>query len=354
MGQPEDLGTLEISFDLRGSHISRTGIKGCDPFAQFERFAPNHLGAFVEVVDDDPLGVPIPWLGAIPTAQLGGDVPNRVLDATGPALYLDEVPTGPVRETNRPAADIVRNANQSARKNTWIQNFTASTKARGRAAGYETGATTFWKLATDLATARNEAFFLTPHGGAVATDLHWMTPDGGRDLSGDITLIDGVNCIPQPTAYGLRPKLSEALLIGQSFGLGSDTMATEIKAPAGARPLGLHDALNMTLSTRPIRKLTGAASEALPDLEQTSQEGLDLVADTMFRRSSIPKLLQQIEVTDCSLWPHLMPNNLVGAKIQDDAGVFHDAIVRIRTAQFRLLPDRSCMLSVDLYRKAQS
>ena len=352
LGSPttDDLGTVEVSFDLHGSNVARVEIPRCSAFSQMDQHAPDGLGAFVEV-DAQSLGVPDIWLGAIPTTQLGGELPSRVLDATGPALYLDEVPTGPVRETGQPAATIVRNAVQAARRSPWIASVTASSEELGRTAPYGTSATTLWKLATDLETARWEAFYITPRGGGVESDLHWMTLHGGQDFSGEVTLIAGRNCIPQPTAYGLRPKLAESLLVGQSFGLGSDVMASQVTAPDGARPMGIHDALTLALSTRHVRKLAGDhASEVLPDLDQTAQEGLDLVAEATMRRAMIPRLLQQVEVTDCALWPYLRPHSLLRVQLDDDGGVFADAVARVRTVQFRVAPTLACTISVDLWR----
>ncbi len=347
----ESLRIVEVGYDLHGSARARIELAPCAQMARLERHAPGGLGAFLAVESED-LGLPMRWLGVIARSGRGEAGRGRVLEADGPARYLDEVATGPVAESRRPAAEILRAVLESLPGESWMAGVTQGRGGRGRAGLHERGATSLWALARDLAEARLEAFEVRPRDAGVRADLHWMGLDGGLDLSGRLTLREGENCRALPAAMGLRPARGGALVLGRSHGLGAELLASRAVVPDGARPLGWEAALGMALGSRPLRRLGGDLAEvAAVDLEAPDRAALDAVARARLRRARLPRLLQQLEVTDCGLWADLRPHNRVRVQMAGEGGVFEDAVARLRTLQLRLLPEPACTLSVDLWRQ---
>lgn len=344
-----DFGTVEVSFSQAGPDTAKIDVPATAPYLHHRRSMPGGVGIFLEV-DGRALGAPEVWTGRLLSPQFSGDAESVSLSLKGPEEWLSRI-GAPIQGMHlQPAAGIVQDVIQSSAAETWLAPTVQAVTALS-SIPFETSGEALWPLMVGLAEARGEEFRLVARPGAVRYDLFWGHPLGASDATREVVLIHGRNCSLSSSAIRAGLPLSELVGVALSFGEGADVAGALVKTSPSSR-WGRAGALTAAMSSTSVRRLAGggAASEALPAPELTSEPALVAMLETVLRREMVATATAQIQDVEPALWPHLSPGTLVSTRLPDPSGLFGAAVGRIRTATFRLAPDLGCSLSLDLWR----
>lgn len=342
-----EYGVVELAFGLQGPDTARLEVPRTAPFLHHTRSLPGGVGVFVEV-DARSLGVPDIWTGRLLAPQFDGDGAAVTLSLKGPEEWLSRIGVPLAGQSARPSADVARDALAACPAETWVRVPRAGTGTRWSRVPHDLTGQTLWALLAGLAETRGEEFTLTARPRRVMFDIAWRHPLDAPEA--EVTLDHGRNCTLSSSALNLGLPLQDAVGVALSYGAGGEVVGALVKAPASAR-LGLRNGLAAAMNSLAVRKLagTGSASEALPAPEVTSQAALEAMLEAILRREMAATATVQIQDVERRLWPHLRPGTLVRTRLPDPFGLFEDALMRIRTATFRLAPDLACALSGDLW-----
>lgn len=344
-----DFGVVEVSFALTGPDAAKIDVPRTAPYLHHRRSMPGGVGVFLEV-DGRDLGAPDIWTGRLLSPQFSGDGETVGLSLKGPEEWLSRIGVPVVGRHTAPASAIVQGAIQSCPAQTWLAP-TVQVGSGLAAIPYETSGEALWPLMVGLAEARGEEFRLVARRGEVYFDLHWGHPLGAVDASAEAILVHGKNCSLSSSAILAGLPLSELVGVALSFGEGADVSGALVKSAPVSR-WGRSSALTAALSSTSVRRLagSGAASEALPAPELTSEQALIAMLETTLRREMVATATAQIQDVEPDLWQHLSPGTLVSCRLPDPSGLFSAAVARVRTTTFRLAPDIACSLSLELWR----
>lgn len=342
-----DLVTVEYTLGPAGAQNARVVVPATGQQLHHTRLFPEGVGAFLRI--EPGVEAPEPFIGRLEIPQFGGNDTEVSLNLTGPEEWLSQVGAPLVAEFNLPAAYIVRDALQSATAQTWVEFGTQSPSTQV-SIPYQTNGGPIWSLMTDLASTRNEEFYLHPKDAGVGFLLDWRHPVDSIDLSASVVLEQGVNCNLSSSAMNLGLPVDNAIGVALSLGMGAETLGALVKAPSVAR-LGIRDAFQAVFSTSAVRRLvgTGSSSYSVPEPSLVSQQAAEAAVESMLRRAMAATGTAQIADIDPSLWRHLRPGTLVGAILRDPFGVFENCILRIRSVTFGVLPALGCTASVELW-----
>lgn len=344
-----DFGTVEVSFSRTGPDTAKIDVPRTAPYLHHRRSMPGGVGVFLEV-DGRAMGAPDIWTGRLLSPQFSGDGETVSLSLKGPEEWLSRIGVPVVGRHTAPAAAIVQDAIQACPAATWLSER-VQVGSGYAAIPHETSGEALWPLMSGLAEARGEEFRLVARPGTVLFDLHWGHPLGAVDASAEVVLVHGKNCSLSSSAILAGLPLSELVGVALSFGEGADVSGALVKSAPVSR-WGRSNALTAALSSTSVRRLagSGAASEALPAPELTSEQALIAMLETTLRREMVATATAQIQDVEPDLWRHLSPGTLVSCRLPDPSGLFSAAVARIRTATFRLAPELGCSLSLELWR----
>lgn len=344
-----EVGSVEVSFGQTGPDTAGVDVPRTAPYLHHRRSMPGGVGVFLEV-DGRALGVPEVWTGRMLAPQFSGDAPSVGLGLKGPEEWLSGIGVPVQGSHTRPAAGIVQEAIQACPAQTWLAPTVQAVTALS-SIPYETSGEAMWPLMTGLAEQRGEEFRLVARPGRVLFDVYWGHPLGAPDHSAEVMLVHGKNCTLSSSAIQSGLPLSELIGVALSYGQGADIAGALVKTSPTAR-WGRSNALTAAMSSTSVRRLagSGAASEALPAPEMTSEAALTAMLEATLRRESVATATAQIQDVDPALWPMILTGALVSTRLPDPFGLFTAAVARIRTATFRLAPDLACSLSLELWR----
>lgn len=343
-----DFGVVEVSFTQAGADSAKIDAPRTAPYLHHRRSMPGGVGAFIEV-DGREGGVPEVCTGRLLPTQFSGDGETVALNTKGPEEWLSRIGVPIMGRHTAPAAGIVQGAIQACPVQTWLAPIVQV--GSGLAAiPYETSGEALWPLMTSLAEERGEEFRLVARPGSVLFDLHWGHPLGAPDATADVVLVHGKNCTLSSSSVVAGLPLSELVGVALSFGEGADVAGALVKSAPVSR-WGRSNALTAAMASTSVRRLagSGAASEALPAPEITSEPALIAMLETTLRREMVATATVQIQDVNPDLWPYLVTGALVSTRLPDPHGLFAAAVARIRTATFRLAPDLGCSLSLELW-----
>lgn len=308
---------------------------------------PEGVGAFIRI--DPHVPTPEPFIGRLEIPQFGGNDTDVSLNLSGPEEWLSVIGV-PLQQTyNLPAADIVRETLLASTAQTWVQ-FGTSSPSTQVSIPYQVSGASIWDLMQNLASTRNEEFYLHPAQDGVGFLLDWRHPLDSIDLSHAVSLVQGQNCNLGTSAMNLGLPRDNAIGIAQSFGMGDEVLGALVKAPAVAR-LGLRDAFQAAFTTSAVRRLvgTGSSSYATPEPSLVSQQAIEAAMESALRRAMTATGTAQITDVDPALWQHMRPGNIVHGVLKDPFSVFSDCLLRIRSATFALAPALGCSIAVELW-----
>lgn len=343
-----EFGSVEVSFGPTGPDSARVDVPSTAPYLHHRRSMPSGVGVFLGI-DGRAQGVPEVWAGRMLSPQFSGDAPSVGLGLKGPEEWLSGIGVPVQGSHTRPAAGIVQEAIQACPAQTWLAPTVQAVTALS-SIPYETSGESLWALMTGLAEQRGEEFRLTARPGRVLFDVLWGHPLGAPDHSAEVVLVHGKNCTLSSSAMRTGLPLSELVGVALSYGQGADIAGALVKTAPTSR-WGLSNALTAAMATTSVRRLagSGAASEALPAPELTSEAALVAMLEATLRRESIATATTQVQNVDPDLWPMILTGALVSTRLPDPFGLFTASVARIRTATFSLAPSLACSLSLELW-----
>jgi len=341
----DETDAVEIAFEGYGPETARVVVPRTAPFVHRSRSAPGGTGVFLEI-DATGLGVPDVWTGRIEGGQYSGDGADWTAQVAGPRSWIEEIGVAEMGKTRECAAVLVRRAFEAASAPTYCRIDPQSGYV-GVGADDTPGGGDLWALATDITAKRGEEVFLVADRGAVGYTLYVRHPLGSPDLSPYCTLRHGDNCTLSSSANNLKRPRAELVGVANSYLAGAGLQVASVAAPAGAR-LGLRAALAAPVHSATARALTGTTL-AVMSPETPTIAALELELATTLRRAMAPTQAVQLADVDVALWPYMRPGYVVGASLPDPQGYFTRALLRIRTATFRVRPDLACSISGELW-----
>lgn len=344
----DQFGSVEVSFTQTGPDSASIDVPCTAPYLHHRRSMPGGVGVFLEV-DGRALGTPEVWTGRMLSPQFSGDGEAVGLSLNGPEEWLSSIGVPIQGRHTRPAAGIVQDAIQSCPAQTWLAPTVQAVTALA-SVPYETSGEAMWPLMVGLAEGRGEEFRLVVRPGRVFFDVHWGHPLGAPDATAEVVLVHGKNCTLSSSAIRAGLPLSELVGVALSYGQGADVAGALVKSAPSSR-WGRSNALTAAMSTTSVRRLagSGAASEALPAPEVTSDAALTAMLEATLRHEAVATATAQIQDVDPALWPLLVTGVLVSTRLPDPFGLFSAAVARIRTVTFRLAPELACSLSLELW-----
>ncbi len=344
-----DFGSVEVSFSQAAPDSAKIDAPRTAPYLHHRRSMPGGVGVFLEV-DGRALGAPEVWTGRMLSPQFSGDGETVGLNMKGPEEWLSRIGVPLQGRHTGPAAGIVQAAIQACPAQTWLAPTVQAVTALS-SVPHETSGEALWPLMVGLAESRGEEFRLVARPGRVFFDVHWGHPLGAPDATADVVLVHGKNCTLSSSAVLAGLPLSELVGVALSYGEGADVAGALVKTAPSSR-WGRSNALTAAMATTSVRRLavSGAASEALPAPEITSEPALTAMLEATLRREMVATATAQVQDVEPALWPYLVTGALVSTRLPDPCGLFTAAVGRIRTVTFRLAPELACSLSLELWR----
>lgn len=340
----DDAGACEVAFGMYPDTAQIT-LPATSANLAASVLAPGGEAVVVEV-DATDLGCPV-WIGRASSGGQWSPTSGGVsISLVGPLADLEEEPVQALRFPSATAAEVVR-AMYEHRAVGWP--LVLGTLAEGAALPVETDGQTFGGALTSLADERGETFALDATPRACEAILSWYVRPDTLDVSQDVILVQGVNCEPD-VAMSLARSPEELVGVARSYLAGTGAVASKAVAPGGA-VVGRGEALEAEVLTT-IAATLGEGAGA-PELSVTTPTRAALVAGLTARLQATlsPVVVAQAEVTDTSLWAKIRPGWVVRCRWPGEpSGLFADALLRVRTCTWSVLPPLGMTVSGELWR----
>lgn len=346
LGDLTGLGIIEMSFDQHGPAEARLeGPRGM-PQWTIDRIAPGARGVYIEI-DARAAGIPDVWLGqaTLPQDRSGSPVTIQCL---GPEVWLSEIGVASQEIVTRPAGAIIER--EIARSDVDSGLVIGSALHHGGVGEFDLAGHSVWSLLTDLEDDRLERFYLRAIPGQAKLQLTWTDRLDARDNTG-FTLTPENLADDYQVAARLDTKVLSVAGIANSQEWGSQQNAAAV-AVQGSAALGLLAGLASTGLAAQASRVTGQGPTAIA----SHVPGLNamrsiLESEAKRRRTATGSLSGRVVGTArVDLWGKVVPNDLISARLPDDAlGLFRNSVGQLTSVSYSLGQEAAMAISAELW-----